>query len=341
MAIVQAVNDRKSRTRCLTVACRRRCHYARGRLPKGGNLSNSIDEYLKPLSPLRNAADKSRYLDVDRSEEKFAEFTNAFKDPADWTARAHVVVVTGDSGYGKTSFIQRCAAWLDENAASAKCKVVVVDLSDERWSAEPEQGRLHRTFNWILDGLRTTVQMEDISRISSHDDIVDSFRDLGRVLGAQVTGNGQPLPPVVLVVLLQGYASPAEVQQYYNLARPGMVFFAEIFEQEAIEGISVMRPSFNRVSTEAHLLAMDVLKSGDAERLVEWIKRQGGNWPEMPDGIVREHFERIIERYKIGMSELTRLAWSTLAIAAEEAAAEVTTTHITQYYEQSKYLSNM
>jgi hypothetical protein len=304
-------------------------------------LSSSVDEYLKPLSPRRNAADESRYLDVDRSEEKYTKFKDAFRDPAGWTSTAHMVVVTGDSGYGKTSFIQRCAAWLDENAASAHCKVVVVDLSDERWSAETEETRLRRTFSWILDELRTVLQAADITRISSHADMAESFRDLGRVLSVQTTGAGQPLPPVVLVVLLQGYASPAEVLQYYNLARPGMVFFAEIFEQEDIEGISVMQPSFNRVSTEAHLLAMDVLKSGDAERLVAWIKSTGGNWPDMPDAIVREHFERIIEQYKIGMSELTRLTWRTLDIAAKQAAPEVTTMHITQYYEQNKYLSNM
>jgi hypothetical protein len=304
-------------------------------------LSISVDEYLRPLYPRLVAAHRDRYLAIDRAEEKFTEFTNAFSNPAGWTATAHVVVVTGDSGYGKTSFIQRCAAWLDENAAHANCKVVVVDLSDERWPTETKELRLRRTFDWILDDLRTILQADDVSHIMGHDDIVDSFRDLGRILGAQVAGDGHPLPPVVLVVLLQGYASPAQVQQYYNLARPGMIFFAEIFEQEDIAGISTIRSSFNRVNTAAHLLAMDVLKSGDAERLVAWIKHAGGNWPDMPDAIVAEHFEGIIKKYKIGMSELARLAWRTLAIAAAQAAPEVTTSHIAQYYEQIRFLGNV
>lgn len=343
MAVFEAMSRRRACTSRPAVAYRqsptqrRHRRLMRGRLLKGGNLSGPVDDYLQPLCPLRVDAHKRRYLAVDSSEERFADFTAAFADPADWVSKGHLVVVTGDRGYGKTSLIQRCACWLNEQAMTY-CKVVVVDLSDERWSeTEPESERIRQTLEWMLDALRDALEPHEVTQIKSHTRIVDSFRDLGRVLGPRPSGNGSASQPIVLVVLLQGYPKPAEVAEYYSLARPGMFFFAELFESEDMRAITAMMPRFNRFTTNAHLLPLNVLKPGDADLLVDWIRREGGNWPKVPHEIVRDYFDSIITRYKVGMAELTKLAWGTLGVAAAEAAHEVTVNHIAQYYEQDKY----
>jgi energy-coupling factor transporter ATP-binding protein EcfA2 len=304
-------------------------------------LSGPADEYFQyyqPLCPLRVDTDEHRYLDIDSSKERFEEFTRAFADPKARTAKGHLIVVTGDKGYGKTSLIQRCAFWLKEQA-KPHCRVV--DLTDERWSAaETMESRIGLTLDWILDELRDDIDADDVARIKGHSDMDRSFRDLGRVLGNRLDGNGDPIPPIVLAVLLQGYPRRAEVAQYYNLARPGMFFFAEMFEEEEIKAVTAMRRTFNRFGTDASILAMTDLKSGDAKRLVDWILRERGKHPEITRE-TRLHFDDIIDRYRIGVSELTRLAWGAWRVAEEEAADEVTTTHILKYYAQNTFVNTV
>jgi energy-coupling factor transporter ATP-binding protein EcfA2 len=321
MAVFEAVSGRKA-------------------LPEGDNLSGPADEYLQPLCPLRIHAHKDRYLSIDGYEERFKEFRTYFAEPVRWTDKGHLVVVTGDRGYGKTSLIQRCALWLQEEARQ-HCEIVVVDLTDERWPAtETEPDRLSRTLDWMLDALRHALQAHEVSMIKSHTDMMSSFRDLGRVLRLRKDGDGNALPPIVLAVLLQGYPRPSEIARYYTLARPGTFFFAEMFDREDIARLSAIWNGFNRTDIDRHLLNMEVLKSGDARLLVDWIRREGGSWPEVPDEIIMEHFDGIT-KYKIGMAELAKLTWGTLGVAAAESAERVTVNHIARYYEQMKFVRSV
>lgn len=346
MAITEAVSGRTTRRVSQTAARYRpptadpwRKCLVRGRIPKGGNLSGPVDHYFQPLCPLMRADDEARYLAVDSSLECFNEFKAAFADPERWKSQGHLVVVTGDRGYGKTSLVQRCAHWLREQARSHGA-VVVVDLSDERWGEKvTEEMRLKRTLSWILDALRDTLEKDELEQIAQHSELADSFRDLGRVLGSRLDSQGAA-QPVLLIVLLQGYPRPAEIEQYYQLARPGMFFFAELFEREEIAKVTTMMPDFNRVTTGVHHLALSVLKSGDADLLVDWIRHNGGSWPEIPK-VVRDHFNNTITGYKVGIRELGKLAWGTLAVAAAEAAHRVTVIHIAKYYAQDKYERNV
>ena len=299
-------------------------------------MSGLVDEYLQPLCPLHIDGHEHRYLAIDSSEERFNDFTRTFADPASSMDKGHLVVVTGDRGYGKTSLIQRCAFWLREQAKS-HCKVVVADFSDERWpSTDTEEERLRRTFDWIMDELRDTLERDEVTQIRGYADMMESYRDLGRVLRDRVGSNGDAAPPVLLIVLLQGYPRPPELEQYYMLARPGMLFFAELFESEDMAKMAEMMPRFNKHGTDVHLLAMDELKSGDADLLVDWIRQYGGNWPDVPREIVRKYFDFII-RYKVGMSQLSKLTWGTLAVAAAESASSVSDEHVARYYALDRY----
>ena len=310
-----------------------------GRPPEGETLPGLADEYYLPLRPLSEPGHEGRYLAVDSSEERFSEFTAAFADPARWAAKGHLVVVTGDRGFGKTSLIQRCAAWL-RDAKQSHCRVVVVDLSDERWPAEDtEEERVGQTLDWVLDELRDVLHADEISQILQRPNISESFRDLERVLSSQRDrNNNAPLPPIALVILLPGYPRPVEVARYYTLARKGMFFFAELFDKDDIEVFRGERPAFNRAGVDTHHLTLSVLKLGDATLLVDWIKREGGNWPDVPTAI-KDHFDSLVDEHKIGISELVRLAWGSLSVAANEAAIQVTHEHINRYYEMKIFAS--
>src|SRR5579859_6532054 len=114
---------------------------SRGRagLSRGDNLTVIFDDYTRPLCPLRIDAHLDRYLMIDSFEERLGAFQAAFAEPAGWIGQGHLVVVTGERGYGKTSLIQRCAAWLRDQAGGTgaigqpRCRIVVVDLSDQGW----------------------------------------------------------------------------------------------------------------------------------------------------------------------------------------------------------------
>jgi energy-coupling factor transporter ATP-binding protein EcfA2 len=310
-----------------------------GRPRKGGTLPGRVDEYLLPLRPLSVPAHEKRYLAVDRSQERFSEFTVAFADPADWAVKGHMVVVTGDRGFGKTSLIQRCAAWL-RNHSQSHCRVVVADLSDERLSAEDtEDERIRQTLDLVLDELRNTLQADEISKIRGRPSVNESFRDLERVLSSRSDLNNVPEPPIELVILLPGYPRPAEVARYYTFARRGLFFFAELFDKDDIEVFFQTRSAFNRVGVDIHHLALGMLKLGDATLLVDWIKSEGGNWPDVPMAI-KDYFDRIVDKYSIGISELARLAWGALCVAADESASGVTHEHISRYYEMEKFASS-
>jgi hypothetical protein len=345
MAISEAVSGKSTRrvshpaTRCHSPSAGSwRKSLVRGRIPKGGNLSVPVDQYFQPLCPLLRDVDEDRYLAVDSSKECFDKFTAAFADPASWHSKGNLVVVTGDRGYGKTSLIQRCAFWLREEAKSHG-RVVVVDLSDERWGeSTAEADRLNSTFDWIQDGLRDILRDDEVAQITKHAELREAYRDLGRVLSSRVDSQGNP-QPVLLIVLLQGYPRAAEVAQYYRLARPGMFFFAELFDKEQTAEVTAMMPDFNRVATDVHHLALNILKSGDANLLVDWIRRNGGGGPEVPEAI-SDLFNSFITECKMGIRELSKLAWGTLAIAAAEPTQFVTTDHVFKYYLHDRYERN-
>lgn len=295
-----------------------------------------MSEFDDPLRPLYQPDDERRYLPVDSIEEMFGRFTAAFGDPADWIAKGHLIVVTGDRGCGKTSLIQRCAYWL-KTRPQPNCKLVIVDFSDEQWT-DTEDQRTKRVFSRILDllgqseDLRTSV----LERIRTYEaDLNDAYYHLSQALGSRQTEQGEPLPPVALAVLLPGYPKPAEVKRYYEIARPGIFFFAEVFEVADIHAIRFEMPRLNRANVGVHHLGTGVLNPGDAYKLVDWFRGAGHDSPEFPDEIVRVHLNGPVEYYsKVSIRELTKLAWGLLCVAKEEAADRVTETHVARYYEQ-------
>jgi GTPase SAR1 family protein len=293
-----------------------------------------VAQYFQPLCPLDRPTDEERYLAIDSSVEMFTEFTDSFDNPADWMASGHLIVVTGDRGYGKTSLIQRCAYWLKSQQQQV-CEMVVLDLSAENWPPEAEDERIKRTFGRIIDKLRASLPDEEISKLKGHlHDINDSFYYLGQALKTGQSSVDLTAQSIALVVLLPSYPTASEVTRYYNLACPGTFFFAEIYDVEDTRKVKSAIPSFNTGRTDIHHLAMSVLKSGDAKLIAAWIRNERPGQPELSNRVVRDRLESLIKQRKISVSELNRLAWGVLRFAAREAADRVTDKHFAQYYEE-------
>jgi energy-coupling factor transporter ATP-binding protein EcfA2 len=297
-----------------------------------------IDDYTRPLCPLKVAEHIDRYLNIDSFEERLKAFQADFADPADWIDQGHLVVVAGDRGYGKTSLIQRCAAWLRAEAlrpvagGQPPCRVVVVDLSDEGWALdETVDVRMRRALERILSKLGNELGRDDRDRIEGGADPRDGFFELGELLAAKRAAAGAR--PIVLAVLLQGYPKSAEVGDYYRVAVPGMIFFAEVYQRADIADITRMLPEFKRFSAEAHYFALDTLKAGDADLLAFWIRNAGISWPFLAGETVDLINNAFIPR-GVGMAQLTKLTWAAQRIARSEAATVVTTSHVAQYYMQ-------
>jgi hypothetical protein len=290
------------------------------------------DDVLRPLSPLRfEEFDQKRYLPLDSTQDRFDEFTSAFARPERWTTKGHLIVATGDRGFGKTSLIQRCGAWLRDQAREKKhYEVVPVDLSDEGWAPRMAMNdRIEETLEFTLEALSKRIpaeQREDLRNLPSPR---SKFRKLSSIISDRVDAEGKQQPPIIAVVLLRRYSSSDEVTEYYNFARKGLVFFAEAYEQ--IDDIKALKAQFNRIEANALLLELDALKAGDVAALVTRIRAEEGNLPAVPSEIVDE-IEQSFITSRMSAGELARMAWGSLRIAADRAAPELKSIHIAEYY---------
>ena len=310
-----------------------------------------VAQYFQPLRPLDRPSDEHRYLDIDSSTQMFTRFTETFGDPAEWTSGGHLIVATGDRGYGKTSLIQRCAYWL-RSFQQQTCQIVVLDLSAESWPEEtghywPKGGhdgpvldgpnpRIIRTFGRIIDKLRASLPVELISELEKNStDSSNFFYYLGQSLKGDWPGGGAS--PIVLVVLLASYSTADEVDLYYKQACPGTFFFAEIYDLGETRKVKDQIPGLNQGRNDIQYLTMSVLKSGDGRELADWIRRERPGRPELPGEVVRDRFEHLITERRISISELNKLAWGVLRWAAKDAADRVENIHFNMYYEEMLY----
>jgi hypothetical protein len=289
--------------------------------------------YRKPLSPFADADDDGRYQPIDDFEAMFRTFRHAFGDPRDWTRTAHLIVVTGDRGCGKTSLIQRCAYWLKSQDQSA-CTVTVLDLTEQPWQSDSRDRRMTRIFDRIKYVLAPQVSESAMTLISPLDranrDLTDDFFYLGEALRSGAQGDSpRPIALVVLLPALRDSHVAEEIRQYHELACPGIFFFAEVLtdgdpgKAEGYVDLGV------RARSNVHLLVAGSLKDGDVSLLVDFIRREQGPIPEIPDEIIES-----IAADKASAAEITFATHGVLEIARHESAQRVTTAHLLAYYQQ-------
>jgi hypothetical protein len=325
----------RCRIRCVSAAARpsgkwRRCS-APGIIPRGNELHKG--DFLRPLSPLQDENfDDKRYFEIDSSCERFRQFTESFTDPTEWTSRGHLITVAGDRGYGKTSLMQRCAAWLrDHDEEMGQCEVVTVDLSDEGPGAAMALGaRVGETVDRILEAVAKKMRKEQLDDIKGELAAATRIRKLSTILSSRMDADGNSLPPIIVVVLLRRYSTPSEIDEYYNnIMRKGMIFFAEAYEK--IDQIRALHSGFNRIEVNARMLELDVLKDGDIDLLVRRLRSEEPDLPNVSDRMI-EAIERAFIPKRVSAGELARLASGVLQMAADQGAPELLQDHLIQYF---------
>lgn len=309
---------------------------------EGDGLTIELDAYDRPLRPLSVAKHVGRYRPVDDFDWQLKKFTDLFSSPAALREKGYILVVVGEKGYGKTSMRQRCAYWMSHDYKyKSNCDVVVVDISDEEWKLDASRTRLMRTRDRILEELEVNnrLKYEVIERIGSIQDGMDSYRSISRELTKEAASRGRAAD--VLVVLLPGYLEPQEIEEYYSVAREGMVFIAEMYSPKDIADITAKvaqrREGFRRDTIDAHILQLGVLKAGDEEFLMRWIESDLKNGPKLMNDPVVANINGLLKGYSIGARELILLLMGVLKLAMEDNAKVVTLDHIARYYQQMSH----
>lgn len=288
------------------------------------------NDYQRPLPWLtdKSGADE-RCLSVDSTQDRFDEFTKTFADPATWVKRGHVVLVTGERGYGKTSLVRRCAAWLaDQAARTGRCRLVPVDLSDERWPRDLTAGdRMQRTLDRMLEEMGPLLREGEAADILGR---TDPFHALGRVLDSRLDSDGLP---VVLMVLLEGYPVATEILDYYYLAEKGMFFFAEVYEREQWARVTSDRSRFNRNGADFRSLHVDEVDRDDLREFAEWLKEKRSDLPQISGSFLSKVAEESF-LVQMGARSFLDAMWGALRIAMARGAPSVTEMHLLAYFEE-------
>lgn len=297
--------------------------------------------YTRPLCPLhakyvlRREFDMSRYLDLDGATGQFDKFREFFTGTDSWS-EGNVIVAEGEKGSGKTSLIQRCAAWLAAEAAeTGQCDVVAVDLlNKEGPPGETREDRMNRTLEEILAQLGSRVIQDERDRIALRAGAEGKFRELGEILlGRRVRKDGKDLPLGVMV-LLDGYPRADDVQAFYRIAGKGMLFFAEIFDEEQRALAQDFENKPWRMGAAYRILSLGALNHDDPDKFVSWVNSQGCGWPRVRPEI-SEFFKEEFIPSRQGVGQMAKIFWGALDIAIARKDQELNMGHIASYVMRS------
>ncbi|MFC5059186.1 hypothetical protein [Saccharothrix xinjiangensis] len=239
---------------------------------------------MRPLRPFDREVHRGYYVPVDGSEQAFEEFQHEMGDLTGLLEDGRLVLVTGESGCGKTALVNRCADWVVRRLAAQGLRGVVLDVTgclptDQELSIDQRITEVcDQLFDLLVDHAALRPEAEDQLR-----DVRDVprrvFPRLGRALREDTS----------LVVLLP---SPNElvdeVIRYARVLRSAKVLF---LTESAFLGPDDVADVVRRLETWVPPVALRVglLDEGDARRFAaDRLDRhaEAGSYPRMSDEAV-------------------------------------------------------
>jgi hypothetical protein len=235
---------------------------------------------MQLLCPWRHPDHRELYVAIDNTEQEFIGFVRKMGDLATLLEHGQLVLVTGESGCGKSALINRCADWASTKLKGLGWVSEVLDLT-RTLNGMPQQSienRLSSTCSALITELemRGALRSDAVSELRPDRDRPDQiFPRLHRAL----------IDDLALIILLPNPGDlKNEVIRYAGLARGRILFLVEsaFLGERDVEAICHAQRDWIRPIT----LRVGVLNPGDVVKFVTHrlrIRSNQGIYPRMSE----------------------------------------------------------
>jgi hypothetical protein len=237
---------------------------------------------MRPLSPFEFPEHRDYYVDIDHSLGEFEKFQRQFADLPMPLEAAQPVLVTGDTGCGKSALLRRCADWLRDRLAAKDCglKCEIIDLT---WKLEAtKQLVIARRAAEVCDELCTELEQRGLVEEGRLEELQRIRHQPDRVYGLLRTGLRAQRAVIILLPSVRDL--PDEVVKYVMYPLDRVFFFMEsAFLTE--DDLELIVRRCERVITPI-LLHVDPLRPDDAVLFVrDRLRRHDGRgiFPRMSE----------------------------------------------------------
>ncbi|MET9630498.1 hypothetical protein ABZX92_23805 [Lentzea sp. NPDC006480] len=241
---------------------------------------------------------------VDHTETAFTAFQESLgEDLTTLHDDGRLTVALGWDGCGKTSLLNRCAAWVKAELGKS-CHIL--SLADAGRDNEPREDRENRVFKLLIHEFRDRDLLDD----NQHAELTEAL-DKGDLNFGYLYASKYVLKPknLVLVVLLPRTEIPLEVENYARWAYPYIVFLAESRKVESVnEHWSAIESAHN--SALPIRLKVGTLDNGDGWAFVQSRKGDRTDAPNYPF-VSEETIRRVTEARTLSIGELHKLLYGT------------------------------
>jgi hypothetical protein len=249
---------------------------------------------MRPLRPWHRQEHRAYYVPVDGTESAFQQFQQEIGDLTGLLEYGRLVLVTGESGCGKTALVNRCADWVVGELAGLGMRGVVVDLTgclpaDHELSIDQRAVEVcDRMFDLLVD--HDALRVEAADRLAGDRDVPRRvFPRLGRSLRAEIA---------LIVLLPSPNELVDEVIRYARVFSSAKVLF---LAESAYFGPDEVADVVRQLETWVPPITLYVgpLDPGDAQRFAEdRLSRhaEAGRFPGLSDDaieLVAKHCQSI------------------------------------------------
>lgn len=255
---------------------------------------------LRPLRPWQRPEHREYYVDLANMEAAFREFQTELSDLSGVLEDGRLVLVTGESGTGKTALINRCVDWTANVAGDRGLRCIIVDLSaslpeDLELSLDDRASHVSdHLFGHLVD--HDALEPDAEERLAADRDVARRF--LPRLRHAL-------RPEVLLQVLLP---SPNElVDEVIRYARvfrsPKVLYYTESSYLGPDEVADIVRQTETWVPPVT--LNVERLGPGDVQRFVRdrLTRHRGDSGPTISEDMLN-----LLESISYSVAMLQRMA---------------------------------